>query len=78
MAPGKTKMGPGQDNQGSALLAPEQQKSQLAYLYCIVSEVVEALSFVIKILTMLNRNTKFIWKKKKERKKIQPVSQIMA
>ena len=30
------------------------------YLYCIVSDVVEALSLVIRILTMLKRKTKFI------------------
>lgn len=33
------------------------------YLYWMVSDVVEARSFVIRILTMLNRNTKLIWKK---------------
>lgn len=56
----------------------KSKKQQLTYLYCIVSEVVEALSFVIKILTMLNRNTKFIWKRRKREEKIRPVSQIMA
>lgn len=33
------------------------------HLYCMVSEVVEALSLVIRILTMLKRKTKFIWGK---------------
>lgn len=54
------------------------KKRQLTYLYCIVSEVVEALSFVIKILTMLNRNTKFIWKRRKREEKIKPLSQTVA
>lgn len=34
--------------------------SSTTHLYCIVSDVVEALSLVIRILTMLNRKTKFI------------------
>lgn len=34
------------------------------HLYCMVSDVVEALSLVIRIRTMLNRKTKLIWKKK--------------
>lgn len=33
------------------------------YLYWIVSDVVDARNFVIRIRTMLNRNIKLIWKK---------------
>lgn len=48
---------------------------KLTYLYWIVSEVVEALSFVIKILTMLNKNTKFIWKRRERERKKNATSQ---
>lgn len=36
-----------------------------SYLYWMVSDVVDALSLVIRIRTMLKRKTKFIWKQKK-------------
>lgn len=42
---------------------PGQGIWSFPYLYWIVSEVVDARNFVIRILTMLNRNTKLIWKK---------------
>lgn len=42
---------------------PGQGVQALPYLYWIVSDVVDARNFVIRILTMLNRNTKLIWKK---------------
>lgn len=34
----------------------------LAHLYWIASDVVDARNFVMRILTMLNRNTKLIWR----------------
>jgi len=34
----------------------------MLYLYWIVSDVVEARSFVMRIRTMLNRKIKLIWK----------------
>lgn len=42
---------------------PGQGAQAFPYLYWIVSDVVDARNFVIRILTMLNRNTKLIWKK---------------
>lgn len=42
-------------------------KAPITYLYWIVSDVVDARSFVIRILTMLNRNTKLIWRRESER-----------
>lgn len=42
---------------------PGQGIWALPYLYWIVSVVVDARNFVIRILTMLNRKTKLIWKK---------------
>ena len=39
-------------------------EAPITYLYWIVSEVVDARNFVIRILTMLNRNTKLIWREK--------------
>lgn len=33
----------------------------LHHLYCMVSDVVEALSLVMRILTMLKRKMKLIW-----------------
>lgn len=46
------------------------------YLYCIVSDVVEALSLVMRILTMLKRKTKFI--QNKEIKKEQLGNVVMS
>lgn len=40
-----------------------QSLRRLTHLYWMVSDVVEALSLVMRILTMLKRKTKFIWKK---------------
>lgn len=37
--------------------------TESTHLYCIVSDVVEALSLVMRILTMLKRKTKFIYNK---------------
>lgn len=37
-------------------------KAPVSYLYWMVSDVVDARSFVMRILTMLNRNTKLIWR----------------
>lgn len=70
----------GEDRMGKAVLCyhTRSKKNQLTYLYCIVSEVFEALSFVIKILTMLNRNTKLIWKRRKREEKVRSVSQTEA
>lgn len=42
---------------------PGQGVQAFSYLYWIVSDVVDARNFVIRILTMLNRKTKLIWKK---------------
>lgn len=42
---------------------PGQGVQAFSYLYWIVSDVVDARNFVIRIRTMLNRNTKLIWKK---------------
>lgn len=39
-------------------------EAPITYLYWIVSDVVDARNFVIKILTMLNRNIKLIWREK--------------
>lgn len=44
-------------------------KAPSTYLYWIVSDVVDARNFVIRILTMLNRNTKLIWREGAERGK---------
>lgn len=37
-----------------------RRQAALTHLYCMVSEVVDALSLVMRILTMLKRKTKFI------------------
>ena len=56
----------GEDFQGSGNFLPLRCLSGLSafpYLYWIVSDVVDARNFVIRILTMLKRNIKLIWKK---------------
>lgn len=44
-------------------------EARSAHLYWIVSEVVEARNFVIRILTMLNRKIKLIWREGAGREK---------
>lgn len=49
--------------------SPAGHRGRIAHLYWIVSEVVEARNFVIRILTMLNRKIKLIWREGAGREK---------
>lgn len=55
---------PGEDVQGRgmATTGSSSLSAPVTYLYWMVSDVVDARNFVIRILTMLNRNTKLIWR----------------
>lgn len=58
--------------EGSAQIPPSSLppgvKAPILHLYWIVSEVVDARSFVIRILTMLKRNTKLIWREGRQKR----------
>lgn len=53
----------GSDERNSLPLRCLSGLSAFPYLYWMVSDVVDARNFVIRILTMLKRNIKLIWKK---------------
>lgn len=52
-------------------------KTPVIHLYWIVSDVVDARSFVMRILTMLKRNTKLIWREGRQKRKDREVGNAL-